>query len=228
MNKSVFFLILFFVTIGGVIVFLTQQNNKAVQSSSTTNLPQQTDSLFPNIQTTTTQTQPVKQQPQQPQNDQSSYTLATPTPTGQKAATVEQISTAVIKTTKGEIEFTLYSVEALNTVNNFVVKSKNGFYNNLTFHRVEDWVVQGGDPKGDGTGGGYIQTELNNKPFVIGSVGMARGDDIRISNDSQFFIVKKDSPALNAQYTNFGLVTKGIEVVDQIQKGDKILGITFK
>ena len=73
-----------------------------------------------------------------------------------------------------------------------------------------------------------MQTELNKQPFVRGSLGVARGQDIRVSNDSQFFITKTDASWLNQQYTNFGIVTSGLEVVDKIKVGDKILGITVK
>ena len=135
---------------------------------------------------------------------------------------------AVIKTSKGDIELTLYASKAPNTVANFVNKAKSGFYNNLIFHRVEDWVIQGGDPLGNGTGGGKMATELNNKPFVVGSLGVARGGDVNISNDAQFFITKADASWLNGQYTNFGIVTKGIEVANKIEIGDKILGITLQ
>lgn len=153
-----------------------------------------------------------------------------PTPTTAPSPTTVQLikaKTAVMKTSKGDVEFSLYPDDAPNTINNFARKSQSGFYNGLTFHRVEDWVLQGGDPKGDGTGGqNNLPTELNNRPFVAGSLGVARGQDIRISNDAQFFIVKKDSPFLNGQYTNFGIVTKGMDVVNQMQVGDKILSIT--
>ena len=134
--------------------------------------------------------------------------------------------TAIIKTSKGDIQLTLFLNDAPNTVLNFVQKAKSGFYSNLTFHRVEDWVIQGGDPLGNGTGGGNMTTELNNKPFVAGSLGVARGGDIKISNDAQFFITKKDSPFLNGQYTNFGIVAKGMDVVNKMAIGDKILGVT--
>lgn len=133
--------------------------------------------------------------------------------------------TSVIKTTKGEITIQLFPEAAPQTIDNFVKKAKSGYYANLTFHRVEDWVIQGGDPKGDGTGGAPMATELNNKPFVVGSVGVARGGDIRVSNDSQFFITKTEAHHLDGQYTNFGIVTAGMEVVNKIEVGDKILGI---
>ncbi|MBI3092781.1 MAG: peptidylprolyl isomerase [Candidatus Levybacteria bacterium] len=132
----------------------------------------------------------------------------------------------MLKTSKGDIELTLFLQDAPNSAKNFTDKARSGFYQNLTFHRVEDWVVQGGDPNGDGTGGGKMPTELNQKPFVPGSLGIARGSDIRISNDAQFFITKKEASWLNGQYTNFGMVTKGMEVVEKLEIGDKILGIT--
>lgn len=135
---------------------------------------------------------------------------------------------AVIKTSRGSIEISLNSSAAPKTVANFIAKAKAGFYNGLTFHRVEDWVVQGGDPKGDGTGGGNQPTELSSQPFVIGAVGIARGGDIQVSNDAQFFIVKKDSQFLNNQYTYFGLVTNGMDVVNATQIGDKIDSITIQ
>ncbi len=149
----------------------------------------------------------------------------TPTVTQEPASTA---STAVISTSRGDITLSLYTADAPNTVANFISKAKSGYYKDLTFHRVEDWVVQGGDPKGDGTGGGKMATELNKKPFVVGSLGVARGGDITVSNDSQFFIVKTDASWLNNQYTNFGIVTKGMDVVNKMQIGDKILGITIE
>lgn len=153
----------------------------------------------------------------------------TPLPTAIITPMAENLtatSTAIIKTSKGDIELTFYSKEAPNTVNNFITKAKSGFYNNLTFHRVEDWVVQGGDPLGNGTGGGSMPVEFNNKPFIIGSLGIASRGDGKVQNDAQFFITKKDSQFLNGQYTNFGIVTKGMDVVNKIEIGDKILGIT--
>ena len=138
----------------------------------------------------------------------------------------EKANSATIQTAKGNITIDLYPDEAPNTVANFVNKAKNGFYNSLTFHRVEDWVIQGGDPMGNGTGGGSIPVEFNSKPFVKGAVGIASRGDGQTQNDSQFFIVKNDSEFLNGQYTNIGIVTNGMDVVDKIAIGDKILKIT--
>lgn len=153
-------------------------------------------------------------------------TTSLPSATPVPSDTTQQANTAIIKTEKGDITLSLYPNEAPNTVANFITKAKSGFYNNLTFHRVEDWVIQGGDPLGNGTGGGNMPTELNNKPFVVGSLGVARGPDIKVSNDAQFFITKTDASWLNSQYTNFGIVTNAMDVVKKIEIGDKILQIT--
>ncbi len=115
---------------------------------------------------------------------------------------------------------------APQTVRNFAGKAASGFYDGLSFHRVEDWVVQGGDPTGSGQGGGTIATELNDVPFRAGAIGMARGSDPMITNDAQFFIVKRDSPHLNGRYANFGHVTGGLEVLGQVALGEKIVRIT--
>ncbi len=133
---------------------------------------------------------------------------------------------ATIKTSAGDIKVVLRSDKAPHTVINFINKAQTNFYNNLTFHRVEDWVVQGGDPQGTGAGGGQMATEINDLPFTVGALGVARKNDIRVSNDAQFFITKTDASWLNQQYTNFGQVTDGMDVVNKIKIGDKILGIT--
>jgi len=139
-----------------------------------------------------------------------------------------QASKATLVTSKGEIEIVFFGDAAPNTVRNFSEKAESGYYNNLTFHRVEDWVVQGGDPLGNGTGGGQMPTELNNNPFIRGSVGVARRENIEISNASQFFITKTDAPHLDSQYTNFGQVTSGMEVVDDLEIGDAIISINVQ
>lgn len=145
-------------------------------------------------------------------------------PTAPVTAT-QAVTQAVLKTSKGDITLKLYPDQAPTTVANFATKSTNGFYNGLTFHRVESWVIQGGDPSGNGTGGGKMPTELNQIPFKEGSLGVARGGDIKVSNDAQFFICTTDCSWLTGQYTNFGEVIEGMEVATQIEVGDKILGI---
>ena len=100
---------------------------------------------------------------------------------------------------------------------------REGYYDGLTFHRVIDgFMAQTGDPKGDGTGGSGVKlkAEFSNKPFVRGTVGMARASDPD-SGDSQFFIVLDASPFLNGKYTVWGRVIEGMEHVDKIKKGAK-------
>ena len=167
--------------------------------------------------------QTQQQQQQQPQPGSKEYQQAAAALQGPLAASIS----ATIKTSKGNINLILFGDQAPNTVRNFILKADTNFYNGLIFHRVEDWVIQGGDPKGDGTGGGQMAAEQTQKPFVVGSLGVARGSNPQINNDSQFFITKTDASWLDGQYTNFGIVTSGMSVVDSIQIGDKIEGITI-
>ena len=128
-----------------------------------------------------------------------------------------------IETAKGTIEFELTVLDAPQTAANFVALAARGFFNGLSFHRVvPSFVIQGGDPRGDGAGGpGYtIRDELNQRPFLRGTVGMAlSGPD---TGGSQFFITHSPQPHLDAKYTVFGRVVHGMEVVDRIQQGDLI------
>jgi cyclophilin family peptidyl-prolyl cis-trans isomerase len=140
----------------------------------------------------------------------------------------EKANQVVLSLKSGSVVIELFPDKAPGTVKNFLAKAASGYYDNLIFHRVEDWVVQGGDPLGNGTGGGEMPTELSNLPFVRGSVGVARGADIKVSNDSQFFICTKDCPWLTGKYTNFGRVVKGMELVDKIQVNDPIITIKAK
>jgi len=143
---------------------------------------------------------------------------ANPTPTPGTKATSATVELA----NGGSFTFTLRPDKAPQTVERFAGKARSGFYDNLIFHRVEDWVVQGGDPKGTGTGGERVPSEYNDLSFKLGAVGIARGQDPAFNNDSQFFIVKKDSTFLDKQYTNFGQVTAGMDVVAGVKIGDKI------
>lgn len=128
---------------------------------------------------------------------------------------------AVITTRFGKIEIALDVVETPLTTASFVRLARSGFYNGLTFHRVvPGFVVQGGDPRGDGFGGpGYtLRCENNMKPYDRGSVGMAlAGVD---TGGSQFFIALGPQPHLDGSYTHFGRVIAGMDVVDQLQPGD--------
>lgn len=149
-----------------------------------------------------------------------------PSPTPIPAAPANKATVELAK--GGSFTFTLRPDKAPQTVARFAQKSRSGFYDNLTFHRVEDWVVQGGDPLGTGNGGGKVPSEYNDLPFKIGAVGIARGQDPAINNDAQFFVVKKDSDFLNSQYTNFGQVTSGMDVVTAIKIGDRIKTIRIE
>jgi peptidyl-prolyl cis-trans isomerase B (cyclophilin B) len=143
-----------------------------------------------------------------------------------RCATTDQQTATIELERGGSFTIALRSDKAAKTVANFVAKATSGFYDGKTFHRVEDWVVQGGDPDGTGRGGGKMPSELNDLPFAKGAAGIARGPDIKVNNDSQFFVVTKDAVWLNNQYTNFGQVTNGQDVVNGIRVGDKIKKIT--
>ena len=213
MAKMVLFAVL--VVIGTIAMIIVSNQNLAKPKTETLNITTGGVSPIPTniFQDSTALTTPIN----------------TPVPADDPATVEASISGVItIKTTKGDIALTLFKKDAPKTVENFIKKAKSGFYKNLTFHRVEDWVIQGGDPLGNGTGGGKMQTELNNKPFIVGSLGVARGQYINFSNDAQFFITKKESSWLDGQYTNFGIVEKGMDVVEKIQIGDKILGITIE
>ena len=157
-----------------------------------------------------------------------------PTSTGGAAtnaptSSAKTASRATIELAKGgSFTIALRADKAPQTVERFAGKARSGFYNGLTFHRVEDWVVQGGDPAGNGTGGERVPSEYNDLSFKLGAAGIARGQDPAINNGSQFFIVKRDSTFLDRQYTNFGQVTSGMEVVSRIQIGDKIKSVSVE
>lgn len=124
----------------------------------------------------------------------------------------------------GEIRIELFPEAAPKTVESFLALSKKGFYDGLTFHRVvPGFVAQGGDPKGDGTGGpGYtLKAEFNARKHVRGTVAMARAQHPD-SAGSQFYICFAPTPHLDGQYTVFGQVVSGMEVVDRIRVGDRM------
>ena len=131
--------------------------------------------------------------------------------------------------TGGEIRLEFYPQDAPKTVENFVVLAKKGFYNGLTFHRVvPDFVVQGGCPKGNGTGGpGYtIKAEFNTQKHLRGSVAMARSQHPDCAG-SQFYICYRPTPHLDGSYTVFGRVVAGMEHVDRIKQGDRMTSVTI-
>lgn len=235
MNKFHFLVFLIIIGVFGIIVYSTQKDTggrSGLSSSSLTpTIPPADDELefFSNNSLSGSPlAQSQQQEQQQVQGQQQQKQQA------ELQGPVNASVSATIKTNKGDIEVILFGQEAQKTVINFITKAKGKYFNNLTFHRVEDWVIQGGDPAGNGTGGGMIQTELNSKSFLTGSLGMAAstqmqmGQGARVSNDSQFFITKNDAGWLDGQYTNFGIVMRGMDVVNKIKIGDKIVGITIE
>jgi cyclophilin family peptidyl-prolyl cis-trans isomerase/HEAT repeat protein len=136
--------------------------------------------------------------------------------------------TAKIHTAKGAITMELFPQDAPLTVDSFVRLARKGYFNNVSFHRVvANFVIQGGDPTGGGSGGpGYeIRCEVNPRPYGRGALGMAlSGKD---TGGSQFFITHSPQPHLDGGYTVFGQVTSGMEVVDRIARDDVIKRIVI-
>jgi peptidyl-prolyl cis-trans isomerase B (cyclophilin B) len=138
------------------------------------------------------------------------------------------INVATIETSKGVIKFKFYPKDAPQSVANFIDLAQKGFYNGLSFHRVEPgFVIQGGDPNGNGTGGpGYsIKAEFNSQKHLEGTVAMARSSDPN-SAGSQFYICLAPAPFLDNNYTVFGQVISGMDVVKKIAIGDKMIKVT--
>jgi cyclophilin family peptidyl-prolyl cis-trans isomerase len=154
-----------------------------------------------------------------------------PAPTGHPADYYESgelVSPTVspqvyIETDRGTIQLELAVLDAPLTCDQFVSLARRGFFNGLAWHRVvPNFVVQDGDPRGDGEGGSgrTVRDELNPRPYVRGTVGMALdGPD---TGSSQYFITHSPQPHLDGRYTVFGRVVSGMAVVDQLQPGDPI------
>lgn len=149
-----------------------------------------------------------------------------------KAGDKEKLPQILLKTNKGDILLELYEDEAPNTVANYVSLVEKGFYDGLKFHRViEDFMAQGGDPKGIGSGGpGYhIKCECvrkDHRNHDRGVISMAHaGKD---TGGSQFFITFRATPHLDGKHTVFGHVIKGMDVVDKLKNGDVIEKATVK
>ena len=128
------------------------------------------------------------------------------------------MSTAIMKTTEGDIVFELFDEDAPKTVSNFKQLASQGFYDGLIFHRViDDFMIQGGCPQGTGTGGpGYtFEDEINQHKVVRGALAMANAGPN--TNGSQFFIVTtEEAPWLDGKHTVFGEVRGGMDVVERI------------
>ncbi len=176
-----------------------------------------------------------QQDPNAQQNAQQQQQQVPPTQPPVSPIPVSDIITATvvtIHTAKGDIVLDLYPDDAPKTVQNFSTHAKKGYYNGLTFHRVEPgFVIQGGDPNGNGTGGYSIfgntfedelnpNTESYKAGYLEGVLAMAnRGPN---TNGSQFFIMLADNTTLPKNYTIFGKVKEGMDVVKQIVRGDKM------
>ena len=136
---------------------------------------------------------------------------------------------ATIKTNKGDIRLQLNAAEAPQTVNNFVFLAHEGYFDGLTFHRVvPGFVIQGGDPSGNGTGGpGYkFQDEPVRRAYRAGTLAMANAGEN--TNGSQFFICLEDQPGLPPKYTIFGDTISGMDVVRTIRVGDVMQSVTIE
>lgn len=138
----------------------------------------------------------------------------------------------VLKTTRGNIAMVIFQSMVPYTANNFLELVDGGFYNNLTFHRIETWCIQGGDPNGNGTG--YALDPNTGQPRtlrlechprlqnVAGAVAMARNSNPN-SASCQFYILKRNMPQLNGKYAVFGKVIGGMQNVNYMRPGDQIV-----
>ncbi|MBA3672626.1 MAG: peptidylprolyl isomerase [Gemmatimonadaceae bacterium] len=135
----------------------------------------------------------------------------------------------VIETARGRLVLRLYSHDAPLTVYNIVSLARRRYFDGQRFHRVvPNFVVQGGDPRGDGTGGpGYaIRDELNRRRYHRGRLGMALSGPN--TGGSQFFITHSPQPHLDGGYTVFGTLLEGEDVLDRIVQGDRIVRVTIR
>ena len=138
-------------------------------------------------------------------------------------------STVTIETEKGVITYKFFSKDAPAHVERIAALINEGFYNGLTFHRVvPGFVIQGGDPTGTGAGGTGVKlkAEFNKRKHVEGTVSMARSADPN-SGDCQFYICTGTHPHLDGQYTAFGQVVTGLDVVKKIKAGDKMTKVSI-
>ena len=139
-------------------------------------------------------------------------------------------SIAILDTSKGIIKFELFEDKAPITTKNFIGLANSGFYDGLAFHRYEPgFVIQGGDPNGDGTGGSGKTIQLEIHPdlrHVKGVVGMARSYDPN-SASSQFYITLEDSNFLDDNYAVFGKVVEGMDNAEKLRAGDRINKVTI-
>ncbi len=137
--------------------------------------------------------------------------------------------TATIETEKGDLVVELFAADVPRTVNNFVFLAREGFYDNVTFHRIiANFMAQGGDPTATGTGGpGYtFADEFTEHTHVTGALSMANSGPN--TNGSQFFITYAPQHHLNGMHSVFGQLTEGTDVLKRLAQGDKIIRITIE
>jgi cyclophilin family peptidyl-prolyl cis-trans isomerase len=137
----------------------------------------------------------------------------------------------LIEMDRGKLTLELFPDVAPKTVARFTELVKKGFYNGLAFSRImPKFLIQGGDPTGDGTGGSgqTIPAEFNDKKHQLGTVGMARLTRDPNSADSQFYICLEPQPFLDGKYTVFGQVVEGLDLLPKIQEGDVMKKVTLK
>lgn len=135
-----------------------------------------------------------------------------------------------METSKGMIELELYPEHAPKTVNNFVFLAGEGYYDGVTFHRViSNFVIQGGDPTGTGSGGpGYkFEDEVANNPLKHETNVISMANAGPNTNGSQFFITHSPQPHLDGKHTVFGKVTSGADVVNDIRQGDRMVSVVI-
>jgi len=201
-----------------ILLILSLVSACAFAPTGSSNTPAPVREVAPTAESVSTPTQPhvatvAAQVEQEPEASVPKQYLAPPPLTIDAAKTY----TATLFTNKGELVLDLFASESTMTVNNFVFLAREGFYDGVTFHRImKDFMVQGGDPSGNGSGGpGYrFADEPVTRPYTKGTLAMANaGPD---TNGSQFFIVHAANPDLRSSYTIFGEVASGIDVLDAI------------
>lgn len=186
------------------VLFVVFLSSCAQQDKETTESNTQTD-------TSDTETETVVEQTEEPEKKE-------PEPQIDPAKAI-----AVIETDKGNIEFEFYASDAPNTSKHFIKNASMGYYRTAPFHRVEELIIQAGSTFANET----LPIEKSDKPLEKGVVLMAKAEGANVSDGDEFFICK-DAIALDDDYTTLGKVIKGLDVLDKIVQGDKIVNITIR
>lgn len=239
-NEKVLGLILIIFTLGAISYFaftkLKQDINQAQASPSPSPTPAALNFMFneksSSNKSSPQPTQAAQQAQPQPQPKATELPLSKNKRLAQFPGLLKaddlQNKKAVIQTARGIIQLQIYP-EASIAASNFMILAANGFYDGLTFHRVEPgFVIQGGDPDGDGTGGPGYQfiDEAVTRDYKKGTVAMANAGPN--TNGSQFFIMLEDHPELSKKYTIFGQVISGQDIVEKIKVGDVMQSVVIQ